>query len=124
MINLKSVIACYKSYNWARDSELAKNSDFQEYLGNRILEDFEYEDDINTYCSCSLMLRGSMMLFGGFGNYSRQLLSIGNCSLKLEGQLPFDFQTGACETFDQSQTGESALLCFSETSSPYKDCYT
>merc|ERR1712176_1657299 len=55
----------------------------------RILDDFVNEDDISTYGSCSLMLRGSMMLFGGTGSYTRQLLSVGDCSLKLEGQLPF-----------------------------------
>ena len=70
------------------------------------------------------MLRGSMFLFGGYSKYSRQLLSVGDCSLKLEGQLPFEFQAGACETFDQSQTEESALLCFSETTYSYKNCYT
>ena len=69
------------------------------------------------------MVRGSMLLFGGRKEYNRQLLSVGDCSLKLEGQLPFDFSAGACETFDQSQTGESALLCF-HNSAPYKDCYT
>ena len=93
-------------------------------LGYRILKDFVYEDDINTYGSCSLMFRGSMMLFGGYGSKgNRQLLSVGDCSLKLEGQLPFEFHAGACEIFDQSQNGESALLCF-HSSSPYKDCYT
>ena len=71
------------------------------------------------------MLRGSMMLFGGeHSKYNRQLLSVGDCSLKLEGQLPFDFNAGACETFDRSQNEESALLCFDYYTSDYKDCYT
>ena len=71
------------------------------------------------------MLRGSMLLFGGDNNrYNRQLLSVGDCTLKLEGQLPFEFRAGACQTFNQLQTGESALLCFSRTTLTYKNCYT
>ena len=70
------------------------------------------------------MLRGSMLLFGGYSNYSRQLLSVGDCSLKLEGKLPFDFSWGVCETFNQSQKEETALLCFDALTYPYKDCFT
>ena len=68
-----------------------------------------------------------MWVFGGYGRgYSRQLLTVGDCSLKKEGQLPFDFVLGACDTFNQPEAGETALLCFSQTNynTNYRDCNT
>ena len=94
------------------------------YLGYRIPMNFVYEDDMIIDGSCSVNFRGSMLIFGGTEEYSRQFLRVGDCSLRKEGQLPFDFRNGACETFEQPQIGETALLCFDSYSQWYKDCFT
>ena len=71
-----------------------------------------------------------MWVFGGRNNgYQRQLLTVGDCSLKKEGQLPFDFMLGACDTFNQPGEGEVALLCFDRLKTwpeilNYRDCNT
>ena len=63
--------------------------------------------------SCSTVMLGKMWIFGG--NYlesKRQFLSVDNCQLKREGTLPFDFELGACNTVDQLNGAQLALLCF------------
>ena len=79
-------------------------------------------------------MRGKMWVFGGHNGrrqlyYNRQLLTVGDCSLKKEGQLPFDFLLGACDTFNQPGKGEVTLLCFDRMKTwpknlNYKDCNT
>ena len=76
------------------------------------MEGFNY--DRNTYIedSCSTVLMGKMWIFGGWGDYKRQLASVGKCGLKSEGTLPFDLQYGAANTVDGLNGAQSALLCF------------
>ena len=68
------------------------------------------------YMSCSTVLMGKMWIFGGDGDYSRQLSSVGKCGLKSEGTLPFDLKLGAANTVDGSDGAQSALLCFNYVS--------
>ena len=56
---------------------------------------------------------GKMWIFGGSGDYMRQLLSVRKCGVKSEGILPFDFEHGAADTVDGFNGAQSALLCFS-----------
>ena len=60
---------------------------------------------------------GKMWIFGGYGDYNRQLLSVRKCGVKSEGTLPFDLAEGAANTVDGLESnllngGQSALLCF------------
>ena len=55
---------------------------------------------------------GKMWIFGGEGDYTRQLASVGKCGLKSEGILPFDLYGGAANTVDGFNGAQSALLCF------------
>ena len=55
---------------------------------------------------------GKMWIFGGTGDYKRQLASVGKCGLKSEGRLPFDLNDGAANTVEVSKGAQTALLCF------------
>ena len=59
---------------------------------------------------------GKMWIFGGTGDYIRQLSSVGKCGLKSEGRLPFDLVQGAANTVDELNGAQSALLCFNYNS--------
>ena len=65
-----------------------------------MLDAFTCEDQIQIWRSCSAVLNGEMLVFGGDYNtvYQRQWSSVGSCSLKSEGKLDFDFYEGACNT--------------------------
>ena len=74
--------------------------------------------------SCSTVMFGKMWIFGG-GSWSvfrRQVLSVDNCQLKNEGILPFEFTSGACNTVDQSNGAQSALLFWPKRLVPGTKC--
>ena len=89
-----------------------------QFSGWRVLEEFIYGHDTQVQYSCSTVLMGKMWIFGGKGDYKRQLSSVGKCGLKSEGSLPFDLYMGAANTVDGSNGAQTALLCFNERS-PY-----
>ena len=65
-----------------------------------MLDGFLFEDQTDIFRSCSSVLNGEMLVFGGeigFG-FERQWSSVGPCSLRSEGKLDFDFDRGACNT--------------------------
>ena len=76
------------------------------------MEEFNFRRDTQVYGSCSTVLMGKMWIFGGNGDYNRQLASVGKCGLKSEGRLPFDLRWGAANTVDGLNGAQSALLCF------------
>ena len=64
-----------------------------------MLDAFTFEDKTMIYRSCSAVIDGKMLVFGGYsGDYARQWSSVGSCSLRLEGKFDFDFLYGACNT--------------------------
>ena len=63
-----------------------------------MLDAFTFEDQTRIYESCSAVLNGEMLVFGGYSYYERQWSSVGSCSLRSEGKLDFDFRLGACNT--------------------------
>ena len=87
-------------------------------------------ENSGAYRSCSLMMNGEAVIFGGnlvqpinikrqvhFLNRDKgiifiQISVVSECTVKRLGDLPFDFTTGACGTFiiDSLMT---ILLCFS-----------
>ena len=85
-----------------------------------MLDAFAYEFS-QVYVSCSVLMSGQMWVFGGEGNFKRQLSSVGQCHLKIEGTLPFDLNEGAANIVDGFNGAETALLCFDSTS-PYNAC--
>ena len=76
------------------------------------MERFNYENKTRVYGSCSTVLMGKMWIFGGEGDYKRQLSSVGKCGLESEEPLPFDLELGAANTVDGLNSAQSALLCF------------
>ena len=68
------------------------------WSGYRVLDAFTFEDQTQIYYSCSALLNGEMLVFGGLNDYQRQWSSVGSCSLRSEGKLDFDFNFGACNT--------------------------
>ena len=67
-------------------------------------------------------MSGKMFVFGGYDIFARQVSSVGQCHLKIEGTLPFDLWDGAANKVDGFNGAETALLCFDGTS--YNACYS
>ena len=55
-----------------------------------------------------------MFIFGGYtgDGLARQISSVQKCSLKLVGELSFDFHWGACGILDEIEAKQIAFLCF------------
>jgi len=60
------------------------------------------------------MQNGLMMIVGGprFKPPATQISIVENCGLRRIGDLPFEFNYGACNTFKNEIKQEIALLCF------------
>lgn len=56
---------------------------------------FNYDDKTSVYRSCSVSVNNTMIVYGG-ANAKRQISQVTDCSLKIIGTLPFDFDTGSC----------------------------
>ena len=57
-------------------------------------------------------MSGKTWVFGGTGNFKRQLSSVGQCQLQTEGTLPYDLFRGAVNTVVGLNGVEAALLRF------------
>lgn len=91
-----------------------------QFLGNIYnTESFEFGFITGASKSCSLMLSGRMLIFGGTGEYINQISEIANCGITRTGNLPMTFEFGACNTF--TDIADYALLCFSGRNS--RDCH-
>ena len=88
-----------------------------------MLDSFNYERDTQVYESCSVVMAGKMLVFGGTGNFKRQLSSVAQCHLKTEGKMPFDLQLGAANTVEGFNGVQTTILCF-HNSAPYKSCHS
>ena len=88
-----------------------------------MLDAFNYERDTQVYESCSVVMAGKMLVFGGTGNFKRQLSSVAQCHLKTEGKMPFDLQLGAANTVEGFNGVQTTILCF-HNSAPYKSCHS
>ena len=60
--------------------------------------------------------KGRSFIYGGSGADKRFISTLDGCQIKIAGQLPFDFQRGAC-----ASTTDAIYLCF-EFRSDYKSC--
>lgn len=75
---------------------------------------FEWADETGSYQSCSVMMDGKMIIFGGFVEpFGNQISEVSNCALNRVGTLPMNFQYGGCNVFQDAANNEFAMLCFS-----------
>ena len=75
---------------------------------------FKFEQGTGSFRSCSAVINGRMLIFGGLIGYTydvKQISEVKSCSITRIGDLPMDFYYGACNTFTSSGT-EEVLLCF------------
>ena len=70
--------------------------------------DFRYEDDTQSYYSCSYMFNNDMYIVGGL-NFKRQVAVVSDCGLsQTEIFLPMEFDNGRCTTL----SSEQVFMCF------------
>ena len=84
--------------------------------GNNTNMEFFIRQDTDIYLSCSARLNGEYYVFGGnqrtpYTSFTKQISKINDCRLKRVGDLPFDFEYGACGTYEVSSE-ERVMLCF------------
>ena len=81
-------------------------------------------DNTGAVYSCSVILEGKMLIFGGdgWGPHSDQISQVDNCALRRIGTLPMRFYYGGCATLQvETSDEEYALLCFDDYAR--KDCH-
>ena len=87
--------------------------------------DFMFEQGTGCYYSCSAILKGRMLIFGGhqhgWSEYITQISEVEDCRLHRLGDLPMEFEFGACNTFGSGAT-ENVHLCFGREFQ--KGCHT
>ena len=80
------------------------------------LYSFSFPPDTEYYCSCSLVFKDKMFIFGG-EKEKRQISQVAGCGLYRDGTLDFDFRRGACTVFKSR-----VLLCFDFQNSKGRVC--
>ena len=86
-------------------------------LGNLTdLDSFSFSFETGSLNSCSTIINGQMMIFGG-GDYTywTQISLIKDCQMTRIGSLPDSFYFGACNTFQNSDGINATLLCFADS---------
>ena len=94
---------------------------------------FEIDDDVDVYGSCAAILRNVHWIFGGAEKNKKQVrkflitsfssikdtqaAKIVGCRVIKDHQLPFVFEFGACDTFN-----DEVLLCFGKDMVDNKKC--
>jgi len=74
---------------------------------------FEFGKDTSVDESCSSVLRNEFYVFGGYGDYRRQISKLSGVRLERIESLDFDFRLGACANFND----QNIYLCFPSGSS-------
>ena len=91
----------------------------------KLTSEFQFGQSASTgsYVSCSTVINGLMMIFGGYPNsdFNNQISVVESCGLRRLGTLPMEFYLGACNTFQSNEGDEEVLLCFAYPG--YKDCH-
>ena len=73
----------------------------------RLLADFNFDSETESYYSCSVNFQNELYLFGGIF-IKDQISKLTNCSLSRIGSLDFSFNGGGCANFGDEQI----VLCF------------
>ena len=90
-------------------------------LGNLTdLDSFSFSFETGSLNSCSTIINGQMMIFGGNSPYNTQISLVEECRLTRIGSLPSSFYLGACNTFENTDGINATLLCFA--SSGFSNC--
>ena len=80
---------------------------------------FTLDDNTSVWGSCSVTFQNQHYVYGGWGDYTRQISQIDGCRLRRIGDLPFDHYYAACAATSDDQI----YLCFNgASSSDYKKC--
>ena len=92
------------------------------------VDGFHYERGSGSWYSCSFILNGIMTIVGGDANngeyIQRQISVVESCQLRLIGQLPMNFEHGACNSFYNNEENAEALLCISTYNNYWRPaCY-
>ena len=88
-------------------------------VNGRVDYDFSFDEgEYETAGGCSLMIQNDQYFFGGH-TAKTQILLLDGCSLKLEGNLPFTMDDGACTV-----SGNKMYLGFSRTENQRNYLYT
>ena len=77
---------------------------------------FTIAKNVEVYKSCAVIYKGQFFVYGGSYRF-RQIATVRNKTLTNVGDLPFDFQWGAC-----SSTTSKIILCF-HSYGDRKTCY-
>ena len=85
------------------------------------LTNFEFDEGLAIYGSCSVTFMGKLLIFGGYSSdFNRQISEINNCKLQLKGQLPFISSTPACTVLEEGGR-PYVLICFGDVDG--KSCH-
>ena len=76
---------------------------------------FEFGEGTGSYRSCSAVLNGKMMIFGGHPSYDYkdQISQVIGCRLERIGKFPESVRIPACNTFGSSPN-QRVWICFNE----------
>ena len=75
---------------------------------------FEFGEGTGSFASCSAVLEGKMMIFGGSSStYNGQISQVIGCRLERVGQFPGSVWYPACNTFGSSPN-QRVWICFNE----------
>lgn len=81
--------------------------------GELLTSQIEYGEGAEVYGSCSCLIAGQMMIFGG-AQQPRQVSRLNDCRLEVRDQLRiYDFAYGACHPMTAMSDEWWVLLCFS-----------
>ena len=103
VVQNKTVLVLHSSYNGSwKPALLIDSSGRQDELGC-----FSHDDNSQAHWSCSLNWENEFYIFGG-KRYPRQISKLNQYRLQALGDLPFDFEFGACTNFNSHKF----FLCF------------
>ena len=77
-----------------------------------LMEDFTFGTGTGSGYSCSAVINGLMMIFGGSDSAVKQISIVESCWLRRLGELPMEFFEGACNTFETIYDTQEVFLCF------------
>ena len=77
-----------------------------------MVDNFIYGTNTGSYSSCSSIINGLMVIFGGHDDFKNQISIVESCQLRRLGDLPMAFYDGACNTYRNPEGTEKILLCF------------
>ena len=95
-------------------SSFESNTSYVRNSVNELLtSQIEYADGTEVFGSCSCLVAGQMMVFGG-AQQPRQVSRLADCRLEVRDQLRiYDFSYGACHVMTAIENDKWVLLCFS-----------